>query len=383
MKLFTTKYALGNRLEDDSVLKQNNIIESHETIKSILNALSIVAVILNEQRQIVYANKVLIDMLGIEDPAKVFGTRPGEAFNCVNSTLEPGGCGTSENCRYCGVVNSILESQLTNSKVTKECRITTNKESNLNSYDFSVTSTPVDIEEEHFTILSITDIGEEKRKRALEKIFFHDVINTAGGLSGFIEYLRDCDDDEEIKSSLEDISKLSVRLLEEIISQRDLASAESNELAVIPAPFGTAEFIESIHSQMLFHPVSEGKIIKLSENSKHVGIVSDQRLLGRVVTNMLKNAVEASKKGDTITLGTDIKEDKFIVWVNNVAKMPREIELQVFQRSFSTKGQNRGLGTYSMKLIGEKYLGGKVSFITNQENGTTFFIELPINSKNN
>jgi len=98
---------------------------------------------------------------------------------------------------------------------------------------------------------------------------------------------------------------------------------------------------------------------------------------------MLKNAVEASKKGDTITIGTDIKEDKFIVWVNNVAKMPREIELQVFQRSFSTKGQNRGLGTYSMKLIGEKYLGGKVSFITNQENGTTFFIELPINSKNN
>lgn len=37
--------------------------------------------------------------------------------------------------------------------------------------------------------------------------------------------------------------------------------------------------------------------------------------------------------------------------------------LRIFQRSFSTKGaKGRGLGTYSMKLFGETYLGGQVSF---------------------
>jgi signal transduction histidine kinase len=57
--------------------------------------------------------------------------------------------------------------------------------------------------------------------------------------------------------------------------------------------------------------------------------------------------------------------------------MPKEVRLQVFQRSFSTKGADRGLGTYSVKLLTEKYLKGKVSFSSQQGEGTTFFVLLP------
>ena len=48
----------------------------------------------------------------------------------------------------------------------------------------------------------------------------------------------------------------------------------------------------------------------------------------------------------------------------------------MFQRSFSTKGAGRGLGTYSIKLLGEKYLNGKVGFISEQGRGTIFSVEL-------
>lgn len=58
--------------------------------------------------------------------------------------------------------------------------------------------------------------------------------------------------------------------------------------------------------------------------------------------------------------------------------MPKDVQYQVFQRSFSTKGHNRGLGTYSMKLITEKYLGGKIGFVSNETEGTKFFIKLPV-----
>jgi sensor histidine kinase regulating citrate/malate metabolism len=50
----------------------------------------------------------------------------------------------------------------------------------------------------------------------------------------------------------------------------------------------------------------------------------------------------------------------------------------MFQRSFSTKGSDRGLGTYSMKLLGERYLHGEVEFTTSQEEGTTFRLILPL-----
>jgi signal transduction histidine kinase len=58
--------------------------------------------------------------------------------------------------------------------------------------------------------------------------------------------------------------------------------------------------------------------------------------------------------------------------------MPEEIQLQVFQRSFSTKASSgRGIGTYSMKLLGEHYLGGKVAFTSREPEGTEFTVTLP------
>jgi sensor histidine kinase regulating citrate/malate metabolism len=51
--------------------------------------------------------------------------------------------------------------------------------------------------------------------------------------------------------------------------------------------------------------------------------------------------------------------------------------MQIFQRSFSTKGTGRGIGTYSVKLLTEKYLQGEVSFISTKEFGTTFYITIP------
>jgi len=66
----------------------------------------------------------------------------------------------------------------------------------------------------------------------------------------------------------------------------------------------------------------------------------------------------------------------FHVW--NQGEIPEGIALRVFQRYFSTKhGTGRGLGTYSMKLLGERYLGGRVVFTTEAAAGTTFRCNLP------
>ena len=57
--------------------------------------------------------------------------------------------------------------------------------------------------------------------------------------------------------------------------------------------------------------------------------------------------------------------------------MPKDVKLQIFQRSFSTKGIGRGIGTYSMKLITEQYLKGTISFVSNGAVGTTFTLRIP------
>jgi sensor histidine kinase regulating citrate/malate metabolism len=63
--------------------------------------------------------------------------------------------------------------------------------------------------------------------------------------------------------------------------------------------------------------------------------------------------------------------------VTNPTFIPKEIQLQIFQRSFSTKGENRGIGTYSIKLLTERYLKVRISFTSLDEKGTSFYARYP------
>ena len=78
---------------------------------------------------------------------------------------------------------------------------------------------------------------------------------------------------------------------------------------------------------------------------------------------------------DTVGCEDDAETVRF--WVRNPRPMPRDVQLQVFQRSFSTKGRNRGIGTYSMKLLTERYLSGRVGFSSDPHAGTRFWAASP------
>ncbi|MDZ7633173.1 MAG: HAMP domain-containing sensor histidine kinase [Bacteroidales bacterium] len=103
---------------------------------------------------------------------------------------------------------------------------------------------------------------------------------------------------------------------------------------------------------------------------------SDPLLLRRIVGNMTKNALEASKSGQKVTLSCREEGVKTLFSVHNEDYIEPEAQLKLFRRSFSTKGSGRGIGTYSMKLLGEKYLHGKVWFTSSPDEGTTFYISV-------
>ena len=98
----------------------------------------------------------------------------------------------------------------------------------------------------------------------------------------------------------------------------------------------------------------------------------------RVIGNMMRNAVEGSLEKETVTIGCKIFDEEVEFWIHNNAVIPDDVQLQIFQRSFTTKGSGRGLGTYLMKLLCERYLKGKVSFVSEPETGTVFTVRLPI-----
>jgi len=107
---------LTARATEEQLLFSREMFCNDSFYLNFIEELSDIVVIVNDERQILYANRVLLDFLCVNDTIDLLGVRYGEAVNCVNSKLETTGCGTSKNCSLCGILNTILESQEQNKK---------------------------------------------------------------------------------------------------------------------------------------------------------------------------------------------------------------------------------------------------------------------------
>lgn len=370
----STEFAPAERASREEILTQARKLPQIPLLHSFISSVFDIVLVLNKDRQIVMANDKFFRFLGTRDSGSFLGQRFGEALSCVHAHETPGGCGTSEFCRACGAIGAILSSQLGNVSA-QEWHLS--RKDVVEPLDLRVYASPLKENDYQFTIFAVSDISHEKRRKALERIFFHDVLNTAGGLRGFVELLKHSDpsEAEELKTP---ILELAQQLVEEIKAQRDLVAAENNELSITFIPTKSAAVMHEVCDGYRNHDAARSKTLMVDPESVETEFLTDPTLLRRVIGNMVKNALEASGENEMVHLSCRSSKTGIEFLVHNPRFMPRHVQLQVFQRSFSTKGPNRGLGTYSMKLLGEQYLRGKVSFTSNPEGGTTFKIWLPL-----
>ena len=369
-----TEFAPAERSTESEIERQSKLIAGPVTFEYIADYIPSVFLVLNENRQIIFANRTAIETLETKGPGSLLGLRPGEAMGCENSGKNEGGCGTTEFCSTCGMVKSVLAT-LEGEDSSDECHLTLN---NGDALDMSVYTFNTKYNGDKFVATVMTDISDEKRKNILERIFFHDVMNTLGALRGFTELLPVIPTAEKKEEVVKTIYGLTNRLIDEVNAQRDLVRAENRELSLTVGTVNTTELLGELRETYEKHDVAQGMDIAIDAGAQEVEFYSDKTLLARVVGNMVKNALEASDKGDTITLSAR-KVDKEVEFsVHNPGYMPREVQLQIFKRSFSTKGASRGLGTYSIRLLSERYLKGRVSFTSSEKEGTTFICRYPL-----
>ena len=160
-----------------------------------------------------------------------------------------------------------------------------------------------------------------------------------------------------------------------------LLQAENGELALDLKVIDSQKILEEVIKGYSITQFAKQKTIKVHPDSEGLQLLSDEALLTRILGNLVKNALEAASTSETITLRAEAKENEIWFSVHNPNSMPQNVQLQVFQRSFSTKGAGRGIGTYSVKLFTERYLEGRAWFQTDDNTGTTFYIALPEVSK--
>ncbi len=367
-------YAPARRSDKLTIIRQKKILAGYyKGIKQLYDAVSEMILIVNQDRQIVFFNSVVPSLLGVDDPERIYGLRPGEAFGCIHACENPGGCGTTRFCPQCGAVNAILEA-LSNTAGLRECRLLTT--SGVEAFDLLVRTTPLEIEGQCFCIMAISDISHQKRRRVLERIFFHDIMNTAASVKMFANMLNADPDGDNTPDLRRNLLAGIEQLMDELSSQKQLLAAENNELSVemrsVDANRIVANVLEGFSRRFPKHKIA------IHPSDKEVIMHTDHGLLSRVLGNMIQNALEASKPDEVVTVTCEANNSHAEFRVHNESHMPKEIQLQIFQRSFSTKGASRGLGTYGMKLLTERYLGGSITFSTSPGGGTTFVARYPL-----
>jgi signal transduction histidine kinase len=365
--------ALTERATDQTIDRQARLILDAGLLETFYDAMTELVLILNRQRQVVFCNSHWAQLMGAKDRRDLYGRRVGEAMGCVNSQSS-GGCGGGAGCAFCGALQATLTAGQRNQPDVREAQFLRGHPPE--AMDLLVRTTPLTLAQEQFTIVALTDISHLKRRRALERIFFHDLLNTVASMRLISDLLVQTKP-EKLQDMAGRVGHGVRRLMEEIASQRDLMSAEGNELAVRPLEARSLELLKEVVQDYQELATPRRCRLVVDPDAQDVLFTVDITILSRVIGNMIKNAIEASEDGEVITACCKGGRSAVKFSVHNRAFIPKDIQLQLFKRSFSTKGLGRGLGTYSMLLLTEKYLKGHVSFTSTQAKGTTFTVIVP------
>lgn len=174
--------------------------------------------------------------------------------------------------------------------------------------------------------------------------------------------------------------KVTKTLLEQIDNLSFIASEFSN-FAVMPKVHNELLILNDVLDNVVhLYLESEEAEIEMKLPDKKIEIFADKNQLIRVFNNLIKNATQAipeDREGEVSITLEQVDHRAVIKVKDNGVGIPEDQKDKVFVPNFTTKSSGMGIGLAMSKNIVES-AGGYIWFESQENNGTTFFIEFPI-----
>ena len=228
------------------------------------------------------------------------------------------------------------------------------------------------------SVKKLSKSNKEQAWREMAKQVAHEIKNPLTPMRLSIQSFQKNFDknDSLIENKLDEFIKT---LIQQIDTMSTIASAFSN-FAEMPAQEGGK--INIIETTGLALKIFKEKHIIFDSEYKDIQVGIDRTQMVRIITNLIKNAVEACESLDDPLIQVNIKKKKKNVLIHitdNGVGIPLEIRNKIFEPNFTTKTSGMGLGLGMVKNIVSSY-DGTISFKSKINSGTSFLISFPIYS---
>lgn len=241
----------------------------------------------------------------------------------------------------------------------------------------------------HVRIIALSDVSHELSNQEVDswikliRVLTHEIMNTITPVTSLSEtLLRELDNEEQnaaelqpteqakLKQGLETIHKTGTELLAFVNNYRRFTHVPQPQ----PALFYVEPFLERM-AMLCNHEV------EIAVTPKDLLAYADESLISHVVTNLLKNAVEAFNDLQSIPTTkpficlhayTNEQEAVIIDVSNNAGLIPDDIASHIFIPFFTTKPEGSGIGLSLSRQI-MRVSGGSLSLSQDKAQGITTF----------
>nr|CRH06410.1 Putative two-component hybrid sensor and regulator [Candidatus Magnetococcus massalia] len=215
-------------------------------------------------------------------------------------------------------------------------------------------------------------------RETIENISRHDLKAPLNGILGATQVLMEEDylrpEDRELVAMQE---RAGYKMLELINRSLDMMKMEQGKYKVDAEPVDILKLLRHICTEVpdsFFQFLVDGLPAAPEEP---FFVLGEELLCYSMLSNLIKNAAEASPKNRMITISIN-RSECGVVKIHNHGMVPHDIREQFFDKYVTSgKKSGSGLGNYSARLIAET-LGGEIRMETSSEMGTTLTLLLPL-----
>jgi PAS domain S-box-containing protein len=265
------------------------------------------------------------------------------------------------------------------------------------AFPVAITVTPVVIENKIIGAVDIfRDMTKEKEQEKLRTDFLslasHQLRTPLSGTKWLIETIQ-----RKIlgavnpkqKKYLDQIYQVNERMIQLVSEMLGVLRLESESGPIKKETVFISNLYKDISVSMMAAAKSRKIILQSNlKNHKDVAFQTNQEIVKSILECFISNAINYSNPGQEVIL--DVQEEKaavvFSVKDNGIG-VPEEEQKKLFERFYRAsnakafKPGGSGLGLSIAKMLAEK-IGGKISFESKENKGTTFYLRLPkVNDK--